>query len=196
MLRKIKIIHIMLSILIIIAYYLPVYGSSGLFSKKRFNLLVHYGNQAGVGMGCNYILNKTVSVTILSGVEAPKTLIWSAPYSGNVLNFSIETNFSHNSGIYLASGWYIGLFKITGKYIEIKHSSFEWVSGPNIAIGFKYPKEAKEQRIGVEIGITFNLAKKISIIKEASMETLILEAKRGEASKGCIFPFLTFMLEL
>lgn len=188
--KKILILGLLISTLLL-SMYASAPGKTNLSLKQRFKIFVHNGNLTGVGLGCNYYLNKLTRLTIVTGTDSPVTIFWALPYSGNMINFNLKTSFILFSGVYISPGWYSGLFKLEGKLEIVEISKYEWQSGPCLAIGFHWPTDLTRNKIGIELGAAFNLPTKILVVEG----NYVLEAKRSEASKGSLFLFLTFIIE-
>jgi len=129
-----------------------------------------YGTTFGLGGGCDYQLNKKFSIHLLAGTEPFFSLIWAAPFSGNMLNFNIKAEMNLYSGFYFSTGWYTGLFNL--KYDDLDVSEYIWESGPTLAIGIKIPNNANKRRLGLEIGSVFNLPTKLTTTRETLLDSV------------------------
>ena len=181
-------------IILIFYYFSPACAKYNFELKKQFKLYFFYSSLLGLGAGGNLQFNNTFSIHSCFGTEPLVPLIWTAPFSGNILNLHIKTEANLYAGCYFAAGLYTGLFNL--KYKDFNISKFMWKSGPSIAIGIKFPNNFDKRRFGLEIGSVFNLPTKLSTIKKTSMDTWIVLAKRSRPAKGSLFPFITLMIEL
>ena len=185
-----------ISILLILIFLtiFPAYGKNDYQLKEHLKFYLFWGNLSGLGFGGNYIVNDNFSLHLLAGAEPLIPVIWASPYSGNLINFNLKTEISIYSGLYMAPGYYFGLFNI--QVDRPKISNYIWQSGPTFALGFKYPKNKTSRRIGLEFGAVFELPSTISVVNQTKLDKWIIEAERSSPSKGILFPSVTIMVEL
>ncbi len=163
-------ICIFLIIIITFLNITTVCSQSNYELKKHFKFYMFYGTTFGLGGGCDYQLNKKFSIHLLAGTEPFFSLIWAAPFSGNMLNFNIKAEMNLYSGFYFSTGWYTGLFNL--KYDDLDVSEYIWESGPTLAIGIKIPNNANKRRLGLEIGSVFNLPTKLTTTRETLLDSV------------------------
>ncbi|MBC8180131.1 hypothetical protein H8E88_03305 [candidate division KSB1 bacterium] len=171
-----------------------VYGNENYKLKEHVKFYFFWSNLSGLGFGSNYFFNDTFSIHFLAGADPLVPLIWSAPYSGNMINFSFKTEVNLFSGFYAAPGWYLGMFHL--EIDNLDFSEYIWQSGPTIALGYKFPNNVKQRRIGIEFGAVFNLPERITSSYQSKLDSWIIESKRSQPSEGALFPFLSLIVEL
>jgi len=170
------------------------YGGENYKLKEHVKFYFFWSNLSGLGFGSNYYFNDTFSIDLLAGADPLIPVIWAPPYSGNMINFSFKTEVNFFSGWYFSPGWYSGLFHLEVDNLEF--SEYIWQSGPTFAVGFKYPNNIEHRRIGIEFGAVFNLPEKISTSFHTKLDKWIIESERSRPSKGVLFPFILFTVEM
>jgi hypothetical protein len=191
--RKKVTCFLLIFMFLFLSFY-SVYGNENYNLKEHVKFYFFWSNLSGLGFGSNYIFNNTFSIHLLAGADPFVSVIWAAPYSGNMINFTFKTEVNIHSGFYVAPGWYSGLFHLEVNNLEI--SKYMWQSGPTFAVGFKFPNDIHSRRIGIELGTVFNLPSKITTYKQTRLDKWIIEAERSRPSKGKLFPFLSIIIEM
>jgi len=161
--------------------------------SKPYAFNVFIGSVRGMGFSGRIRVFKKVHAEAMIGVGSFIQSRYLTPYPGNVISFSLRLRANLNKRLYLAGGFYEGLFDFTEKSDIISAQVLKWVSGGTFSLGLK---KFFTKRIGLEIGGVLGLPESSSDIVNENSCSIYLVTVHREPKELSFSPLITVNINL